>query len=88
MKAKSMLPTPADLTLDDIQSRFSTDETARQYLEEIRWPGGVVCPHCKNADQSRIWGFRNGCPSNRASCPHDGITDKQDQRGVPWFKDS
>jgi transposase-like protein len=55
MKAKSMLPTPADLTLDEIQSRFGTDDSARQYLEEIRWPNGVVCPHCENADQKRIW---------------------------------
>ena len=50
-----MLPTPEDLTLDGIQSRFGTDEKARQYLEEIRWPNGVVCPHCKNAKRSRIW---------------------------------
>jgi transposase-like protein len=49
------LPTPADLTLDEIQSRFGTDEKARQYLEEIRWPIGVICPHCKNADAKRIW---------------------------------
>src|SRR5712691_1431355 len=55
MKTKSMLPTPEDLTLDEIQLRFGTDEAARAYLEEIRWPDGVVCPHCKNADQSRIW---------------------------------
>ena len=50
-----MLPTPVDLTLDEIQSRFGTDEKARQYLEEIRWPNGVVCSHCKNADHKRIW---------------------------------
>src|SRR5882762_741007 len=55
MKKRSMLPTPVDLTLDEIQSRFGTDEKARQYLEEIRWPNGVVCPHCKNADHKRIW---------------------------------
>ena len=50
-----MLPTPVDLTLDEIQSRFGTDEKARRYLEQIRWPNGVVCPHCKNADHKRIW---------------------------------
>src|SRR5436305_11616999 len=55
MKRKSMLPTPDDLTLDEIQSRFGTDEKARAYLEEIRWTDGVVCPHCKNTDQKRIW---------------------------------
>lgn len=50
-----MLPTPEDLTLDEIQNRFATDEAARAYLEEIRWPNGVVCPHCKNADQSKFY---------------------------------
>ena len=59
MKRKIMLPTPVDLTLDEIQSRFGTDEKARQYLEEIRWPNGVVCPHCKNADQKRIWEIKS-----------------------------
>src|SRR2546421_12555710 len=54
----SILPTPDDLTLDEIQSRFGTDEKARQYLEEIRWPNGVVCPHCKNAEQERIWAIK------------------------------
>jgi transposase-like protein len=39
-------PTPADLTLDQIMRRFSTDEKAREYLEAIRWPEGPVCPHC------------------------------------------
>jgi transposase-like protein len=55
MKRQSMLPTPDDLTLDEIQSRFGTDEKARQYLEEIRWEFGIVCPHCKNDKQKRIW---------------------------------
>jgi len=50
-----MLPTPGNLTLDEIQSRFGTDEKTRQYLEEIRWPNGLTCPHCKNTDQKRIW---------------------------------
>jgi transposase-like protein len=55
MKRKSMLPTPEDLTLDQINQHFNTDEKARAYLEQVRWPNGVVCPHCKNADQKRIW---------------------------------
>ena len=35
--------------------RFSTEETAREYLEAIRWPNGPVCPHCQNANQEKIW---------------------------------
>jgi transposase-like protein len=55
MQAKSMLPTPENLTLDEIQNRFATDEKARAYLEEIRWGYGVVCPHCKNRNQSKFY---------------------------------
>ena len=50
-----LLPTPEDLTLDEIQSRFSDDDKARAYLETIRWPNGVVCPHCKQSEQSAFW---------------------------------
>ena len=51
----NMLPTPKDLTLDQINTRFASDETAREYIETILWPKGPVCPHCKNADAKRIW---------------------------------
>jgi transposase-like protein len=44
-----------ELTLDEIQSRFSDDKSARDYLECIRWANGVTCPHCKNNDQSTFW---------------------------------
>lgn len=73
-----MLPTPEDLTLDQIQSRFSTDETARAYLEEIRWPDGVVCPHCKNANQKRIWEIKeNRAKKIRAGLYHCAECGKQ-----------
>lgn len=73
-----MLPTPEDLTLDEIQSRFSTDESARRYLEEIRWGHGVVCPHCKNTDQKRIWEIKeNQAKKIRAGLYHCAECDKQ-----------
>jgi transposase-like protein len=43
------------MTLDKINQHFNTDETSREYLEAIRWPKGVVCPHCKNSDGKKIW---------------------------------
>lgn len=59
MKKKSVMGLQQDdndLTLIQAIEKFATDELARKYLEEIRWPGGeVVCPHCKNSDQSKIW---------------------------------
>jgi transposase-like protein len=50
-----MLPTPDDLTLDEIMQHFATDEAARTYWELIRWPDGPVCPHCSNREQKTIW---------------------------------
>ena len=50
-----LLPTPKDLTLDEINQRFADDDTARQYIEAILWPNGPICPHCQNNDQSKIW---------------------------------
>jgi len=78
MKTKSMLPTPEDLTLDEIASRFSTDESARRYLEEIRWGHGVVCPHCKAATQKLIWKIKeNRAKKIRAGLYHCSVCDKQ-----------
>jgi transposase-like protein len=78
MKRKSMPPTPVDLTLDEIQSRFSTDAAARAYLEEIRWPNGVVCPHCKNGNQKRIWEIKANLEKKiRAGLYHCAECDKQ-----------
>ena len=50
-----MTSTPQDLTLDQIMAHFATDEAAREYLETVRWPNGPVCPHCDNADLSKLY---------------------------------
>lgn len=60
-----LLPTPADLSLSEVMERFAPelldkerkdeDRKAREYLEAIRWANGPVCPHCQNAEQSKIW---------------------------------
>jgi transposase-like protein len=34
--------------------RFTDPDKAREYLEAQRWPNGPVCPHCGNADASKI----------------------------------
>lgn len=44
-----------DLTLMGIMARFSTEESARAYFEQSRWPDGPVCPHCGNCDSERIY---------------------------------
>jgi transposase-like protein len=33
-----------------------TDEQGRQYLENLLWPNGPICPHCKSDDCTRLHG--------------------------------
>jgi transposase-like protein len=33
---------------------FNDPNKAREALEAVRWPDGLVCPHCGNHDQDRI----------------------------------
>ncbi len=54
MKTAIQTEQPADLTLMAIAQRFNTEETARAYLESVRWPSGPFCPHCGNADPARV----------------------------------
>jgi len=74
----NLLPTPDDLTLDQIMQRFATDEAAREYWEAIHWPHGAVCPHCKNADAKSIWKIEaNKEKQIRAGLYQCGKCDKQ-----------
>jgi transposase-like protein len=74
----NLLPTPKELTLDQINQRFATDETAREYWESIHWPHGPVCPHCKNADAKRIYKVTpNAAKKIRAGLHHCAECNKQ-----------
>lgn len=44
-----------DLTLIQVAAKFSTEEAAREYFENLRWPDGPACPHCGNCDQARLY---------------------------------
>jgi transposase-like protein len=50
------------------EPRFNDEEAAREYLEEIRWPAGPVCPHCGGTERnSKLQG-----ESHRAGLFHCG----------------
>ena len=34
-------------TVLELDDRFSTDEACRDYLAQLRWPDGFVCPRCE-----------------------------------------
>ena len=48
-------PTPDDLTLLDLARRFPDEESALAYFETMRWPDGVTCVHCGNADKAKLY---------------------------------
>jgi len=35
-------------TLHEFEARFSTEKACRDYLFQLRWPEGFVCPRCNN----------------------------------------
>ena len=35
-------------TLEEFETRFSTEEACRDYLFKLRWPNGFRCPRCDN----------------------------------------
>jgi transposase-like protein len=39
-----------DLDLFSFGQRFSTEEDCLKFLEEVRWPNGVICPHCSSTN--------------------------------------
>lgn len=58
--------TPNDLTLPQIFARFPDETSAISYLEELRWEGTIVCPHCGNDDQAKFWTVAQEFVMNRA----------------------
>jgi transposase-like protein len=48
-------PTPDELTLVELMSRFPDEATALAYFETLRWPNGVRCVHCDNADAAKLY---------------------------------
>src|SRR3954449_3275316 len=56
---------------------FTDEDKARAYFEEIRWPNGVTCPHCGNANSDRIYSIR----ANAAKKIRAGLRECQDCHG-------
>jgi transposase-like protein len=56
---------------------FSDERKAREYFEAIRWPHGPVCPHCGNADASRIYSIA----ANVAHKVREGLHECQECHG-------
>ena len=65
------------MTLDLSDPIFTDERSARSYFEEIRWPNGIVCPHCGNADQTRLYSIKANVKHN----VREGLRECQDCGG-------
>jgi transposase-like protein/ribosomal protein L37AE/L43A len=44
-------------TLRELDDQYGTDAACREYLEQMRWPDGFICPHCSG---QRSWRTNRG----------------------------
>src|SRR5271166_1404899 len=54
-------------TLVGLIEDFGSEDKCRAYLEELRWPDGLVCPRCEGTSISRI-AARNQYECNAKDC--------------------
>jgi len=54
-------------TLVGLIEDFGSEDKCRAYLEELRWPDGLVCPRCEGTSISRI-AARNQYECNAKTC--------------------
>lgn len=67
---------------------YPNDETCARYLEKLRWPGGFVCPICREpSDPWRQTRNRLVCPNcrNQTSVTAGTILDKTRTPLTTWF---
>ena len=43
------------IVLEELEIKFSTEESCREYLFSLRWPNGYICPKCGN---DKAWPVR------------------------------
>jgi len=34
------------MNLNELAQSYSNEDSAREFIEKLRWPKGAVCPHC------------------------------------------
>ena len=43
-----------EINLISLVEKYSNEDACRAYLEELRWPDGVICPRCGSKSISRV----------------------------------
>ena len=75
-------------TVLELEDRFPTDDACREYLVQLRWPSGFVCPRCQNLGGWRATRGRMICSRCRHQASATAGTIFQDTRKPLrlWFR--
>jgi transposase-like protein len=76
------------LDLLELEARFSTEAACREYLAQLRWPGGFLCPRCGGRKAWPVRGVLLECSACGAQTSVTSGTIFQDTRTpLPvWFR--
>jgi len=44
----------AKVDFNTLSKLFSDEDASREYLENLRWPNGTICPHCGNMEAYKL----------------------------------
>lgn len=79
---------PYPTTLLEFETRFSTEEACRDYLAQLRWPEGFVCPRCQSRTRWTASRQRLICSTCRYQASVTAGTIFQDTRCALrlWFR--
>jgi transposase-like protein len=83
--------TTKQITLAELEARFSTEDACKAYLVSRRWPDGVRCPRCgsdKVYELSRPWHWQCRCSTSgyRFSVLVGTIFENTNYPLQTWFK--
>src|SRR5271165_3041463 len=72
----------------ELEARFSTEAACREYLAQLRWPEGFLCPHCGGGKAWPVRGVLLECSACGAQTSVTAGTIFQDTRTpLPvWFR--
>ena len=83
------MPEDYPRSLLELERRFGTDETCREYLAMVRWPDGFRCPRC---DSARGWPRKKGGLTECGDCGYKASVTSGtilDRTRIPltiWFR--
>ena len=75
------------MTFDEFVKQFSTEEQCRNYLFQLRWPDGFLCPQCNGSEYKIVRETLYWCPKCKYQASVTAGTIFQDTR-IPlktWF---